>query len=393
MKNIVRFQITKNQGNVTIDNYNPFVQENEWSDILNTLLPYTRLFEHIIIKNFISIPEELLNRLTNQYLHGAKITFSTPSRNFERTYEVPHSKPFYSYSWQPLDLSKPVPKSLATFEFNYNGKKTTYLDAIKTLKSTKYLPTDIWNALDVYSKQQIDKCREYNRGDYSFAELWYKQLMKDCMSSNIRMYSPNAKTYFEAIAEITFEKDCAEMQLQKGLRPLNHSELLFLHKYARAYGVEVPQFLFRVNTRKTIHGYTEEPERVLSGMSSDDWNKVIYDPRNAQRNPDLVLPRNIRQNLMVQSTENDKLLREAYFQLKWIMKNLKDDGLMPDYKRCPVCHEIYREHDGCDCGASQSVEFVSADNLLYGISSTYEDIDDTKDIYNELIAETFEDIE
>ena len=109
MKNIVRFQITKNQGNVTIDNYNPFVQENEWSDILNTLLPYTRLFEHIIIKNFISIPEELLNRLTNQYLHGAKITFSTPSRNFEKTYEVPHSKPFYSYSWQPLDLSKPVP--------------------------------------------------------------------------------------------------------------------------------------------------------------------------------------------------------------------------------------------------------------------------------------------
>ena len=388
MKNIVRFQITKNQGNVTIDNYNPFVQENEWNDILNTLLPYTRLFEHITIKNFISIPEELINRLTNQYLHGAKITFSTPSRNFERTYEVPHSKPFYSYSWQPLDLSKPIPKSLATFEFDYNGKKTTYLDAIKTLKSTKYLPTEIWNALDAYSKQQIDKCREYNRGDYSFAELWYKQLMKDCMSNNIRVYSPNAKTYFETIAEITFEKDCADMQLQKGLRPLNNRELIFLRQYAPAYGVEIPQFLFRINTRNTIHGYTEEPERVLSGMSNEDWSRVMFDPRNNNN-----LPHNVRQNLRVQAIENDKLLREAYFQLIWIIKNLKDDGLMPGYKRCPECHKIYREHEGCDCGACKSIEFIQADNLFYGISSTYEDINSTREYYDELIGETYEDME
>ena len=388
MKNIVRFQITKNQGNVTIDNYNPFVQENEWNDILDTLLPYTRLFEHITIKNFISIPEVLLNRLTNQYLHGARITFSTPSRHFEKEYQVPHSKPFYSYSWQPLDLSKPIPKSLATFEFDYNGKKTTYLDAIKTLKSTKYLPTEIWNALDAYSKQQIDKCREYNRGDYSFAELWYKQLMKDCMSNNIRVYSPNAKTYFETIAEITFEKDCADMQLQKGLRPLNNRELIFLRQYAPAYGVEIPQFLFRINTRNTIHGYTEEPERVLSGMSNEDWSRVMFDPRNNNN-----LPHNVRQNLRVQAIENDKLLREAYFQLIWIIKNLKDDGLMPGYKRCPECHKIYREHEGCDCGACKSIEFIQADNLFYGISSTYEDINSTREYYDELIGETYEDME
>lgn len=388
MKNIVRFQITKNQGNVTIDNYNPFVKENEWNDILNTLLPYTRLFEKITIKNFISIPEELLNRLTNQYLHGAEIVFSTPSRDFEKSYKVPHSRPFYSYSWQPLDLSKPVPKSLATFTFKFNGKDTTYLDAIKTLKSTKYLPNDIWNALDIYSKQQIDKCREYNRGNYDFAEMWYKQLMKDCIANNIKMYSPNAKTYFEATAEITFEKDCADLQLEQGLRPLTNAELIFLHKYAPAYGVEIPQFLFRYNTRKTAHGYTEEPERVLSAMSSEDWVRVMFDPRN-----DNNLPRNIRQNLTVQSTENNKLLRDAYFQLKWIMKNLKDNGLMPGYKRCPVCHEIYREHDGCDCGAVQSIEFIQADNLFYGNAATYEDINSTREYYDELISETFEDID
>ena len=45
------------------------------------------------------------------------------------------------------------------------------------------------------------------------------------------------------------------------------------------------------------------------------------------------------------------------------------------------------------CGACKSIEFIQADNLFYGISSTYEDIDSTKEYYDELIAETFEDIE
>lgn len=379
MKNIIRFQIIKPEGKVTIDAYNPDLKVMELKDILDMYLPYTKLFEHITIKNFVSIPEALLNRLTNQYLHGAEIEFVTPSRSFDKTYQVRRSRPFYTYKWTPYDLSMPMPRSLAEFKIKFQGKETTYLDAVKTLTSVRYIPNELWLALDAYSKAQIAKCRDYNRGDYDYAEQWFKELMKDCMHNNLKMFSPNKKTYFEAMAEIRFEKECEDTQLEKGLRPLNNYELAFLRYYAPAYGVEIPKFQWRINTRKTEHGYTEEPERVTGGMSTEDWNRVIFDPRNENN-----LPMPVRQNLNIREYDNDKLLRDAYFQLKWIMKHLKDEGLMPGYKRCPKCHEIYRESEGCECGYCQSVEFVPADNLFYGISSTYEDYEATDSAYDHL---------
>lgn len=381
MKNIVRFNVVKPQGRVTIDASNPDFKYLEFEDVLNQLLPYTRLFEEIIIKNFTVIPENLLNRLTNQYLHGACVTFNVPAKRFLKSYKTPHFKALYAYSWKPLDLTAPVPKSLAEFVFEFKGKKTTYLNAIKTLTSTKYLPTEIWNALDVYSRQQIDKCRKYNRGDYSLAEVWFKDLMKDHMQNGLKVFSPNRKTYFEAIAEIDFDRDCSMYQLRKGLRPLTPAELTFLRQYAPAYGVEIPTFKWKINSRKTDHGYTEEPEVCLVHMSSDDWTKVSYDPRNENN-----LPAFVRQNLVIHECENDKLLRDAYFQLIWIIKNLKDEGLMPGWKRCPECHEIYREHEGCECGACQPITFINADNLFYSNAEAYEDIESTEQYYQNEFA-------
>lgn len=385
MKNIVKFQIVKPQGNVTLDCYNPNFKYLEFREILDYYLPYTRIFQHITIKNFNSISEELLNRLTNQYLHGAEIEINTPSRNFDRVYQVRRTKPFYSYKWTPLDLTAPIPKSLAEFEFTYNGHQTTYLDAIKTLTSTRYLPNEIWTALDIYSRQQIDKCREYNRGEYSLAEEWFKELMKDCMNNGMKMFSPNKKTYFEVMAEIEFDKQCKEFQLKQGLRPLTQSELLFLQKYAPAYGVEIPTFKWKINSRKTDHGYTQEPEYCTSGMSTLDWSRVIFDRRN-----DNNLPKFVREGLHIRECENDKMLRDAYFQLKWIMKHMKDEALMPGYKRCPVCHKIYRENEGCECGHCKPLTFVDADNLFYGNSSTFEDYNTTRDAYNELELKSLE---
>jgi hypothetical protein len=388
MKNIVRFQIVKPQGRVTIDASNPDFKYLEFEDILNQLLPYTRLFEEIVIKNFTVVPETLLNRLTNQYLHGTQIVFMVPAKRLYKVYKAPRSKAFYAYTWKPLDLSAPIPKSLAEFTFDYKGKQTTYLDAIRTLTSTRFLPNEIWNALDDYSRKQIDKCREYNRGEYPLAETWYKTLMKDYMSYGFKVFSPNKKTYFEALAELDFSKDCRMYQLKKGLRPLNLAELTFLRQYAPAYGVEIPTFKWRVNSRKTAHGYTEEPEVCLTSMSTNDWTTVSYDPRN-----DNNLPSFVRQNLVVHENENDKLLRDAYFQLTWIIKNLKDDGLMPGWKRCPECHELYREHEGCECGACPPIHLINADNLFYSNAESYEDKDCTDSYYQELLLEDTEDLD
>ena len=376
MKRIVKCTKVQPKGAITLDRNSTIFQFMEGFEIYQDYFPYNKIYENIYIKNFTTIPAELLSYLTNQYLHGAEIVFETPIKHFSKSYKLPKCKGFYSYTWEPFNLSNPIPKSLANFILTYEGKQMSYLDAIKTLKNTKYIPNDIWNALDTYSQMRIEKCKEYNKGNYSLAEIWYKQLMKDCNKCDMKMYSPNKKTYYEAMAEEKFE--CETEHLKYGYEPLTPDEIVFLKKYAPAYGVEIPMFTYRINSRKTEHGYTEEPERIR-GMSNSDWDRVIYDPRKENN-----LPKNIRKGLVAQSYENGKLLKEAYDYLMYIIINLKDEGLMPGWKRCPVCGDIYRETEGCECGECPPIKYVMADNLFYGTASGYEDYDDTKDIYGDI---------
>ena len=376
MKYIVRHRKVVPTGEVIIDRASETFKFMEEHEIYNDYLPYTKIFKKITIKNYNSIPAELVSRLTNQYLHGSEIVFDTPTKRFSKSYQLLNTKEFLTYQWSPFSLEQPIPKSLANFRLNYNGKNTSYLDAVKTLTSTKYIPNEIWNALDVYSQSQIDKCKEYNKGNYALAEIWYKQLMKDCNKCDVKMYSPNKKTYYEAIAEDRF--DCETEHLKYNFTPLTPDEEIFLRKYAPAYGVEIPKFTYRINSRKTEHGYTEEPERIR-GMSNTDWDRVIYDPRKENN-----LPKGVRKGLVAKSYDNSKMLREAYEHLMYIINNLKDEGLMPGWNRCPVCNEIYRETEGCECGECLPIKYVMADNLFYGTSSGYEDYDDTKDIYGDI---------
>ena len=64
------------------------------------------------------------------------------------------------------------------------------------------------------------------------------------------------------------------------------------------------------------------------------------------------------------------------------MKHLKDEGLVPGYKRCPVCHKIYRENEGCE-GHVAPLEQIQADNLFYGIMNEYSDFEAPEDYTTE----------
>jgi hypothetical protein len=60
---------------------------------------------------------------------------------------------------------------------------------------------------------------------------------------------------------------------------------------------------------------------------------------------------------------------------------------MPGWRRCPECHELYREHEGCECGACPPIHLISADNLFYSNAEAYEDKDGTDSYYQELLLE------
>lgn len=394
MKKIVSFRIATPEGCTTLDVYNPVFHSETASfsenlvEVLPELLPYNRIFEQITLKNWKSIPKILMERLTVQYLHGCKIIIDAPKQEFKKVYGLKDNliQKMYTYSWNELDLSKPIPKSLANFEFKINGKTTTYLKEISKLHNTRYLPNVIWNALDKYSQSQIEKCKEYNKNiDYSLAEKWYNLMCKDCIKHGITVFSPNEKTWYEVLAQINFERDIKETKLEKGLQPLNEEQLGFLYTFARIYGVEIPKVQWRYNFRKTNHGYTQEIELVPGGMSNSDWEKATYDYRNKDKSVEDGgnLPKDIRQKYIVQSEDCDKYLRDAYFQLKWIIKHLGDEALMPGWHRCPKCHKLYHEKDGCECGHCQPLHQFEANNLFYGIPSAEDDDFEPDDEYDE----------
>ena len=376
MKQIIKLIKKIPTGEMVIDRNDTDFMYLTDAEIYGNRLPYTSLYTRIILRNYNSIPAELITRLTNQYLHGAEIVFENTYKGFNKSYKLSNPKDIISYQWTPFSLSNPIPKSLATFRLKYNNKDMSYLDAVKTLNNTRYIPNEIWNAIDKYSQAQIDKCKKYNKGNYALAEEWYKQLMRDCIHNNIKMYSPNKKTYYEAIAEDNF--NYAVESLKHGFTPLTPDEEVFLRRYAPAYGVEIPKFTYRINSRLTPHGYTAEPE-CIRGMTDSDWDVVIFDPRKENN-----LPKNIRKDMVAKSYDNPKLLREAYEHLMYIINNLQDAGLMPGWARCPECGEIYRESEGCECGACQPITYVQANNLFYGTASEYEDYEYTKDIYGDM---------
>lgn len=375
MKKIIKLEKTKLQGNVTLDLKECYYTFPTLEEAFKQMLPTNRLFENITIRNFSYIPENLLYSLTNNYLHGTKINFV--HKDQVRSYKLRKARPFLSYKWVNLDLSAPVPKSLAEFKLTYLGKMQTYLQAISSLKSNRYLPNEIWTALDIYSQERLKKAKEYNKGDYTLAEEWYKKLFKDFKPLGVTVYSPNKKTFYEATAEIEFEKFCEESRT-KDLEPLTEVELGFLKKYAPIYGVEIPAFRWKINSRKTEHGYTQEPEFCICGNSRTDWDIITYDSRNDN------LPSFVRQGLVIKENKCDKYLRDAYYHLNWLIENLGDKALMPGWKRCPECNQLYREHEGCECGYCQGVTLTHADNLFNSISSTYEDYENTIEAYEDL---------
>lgn len=361
-------------------------------------------YKSISIMNVRSVSAELLTLLTPYYLGGTEIIINSVS------FINPNPKFRYDYHWVDFNRNH-ISKSLA----NYPVGQSTFLVELDKVK-TNYLPNNLWVALDEYSQHRIEKCKQYNktRFNYDIAEQWYKDLMFAIPTLTAHMpkyqpktkskyvikatsdkpedkpedkepapvfkvFSPNKKTFYEFTAETNFNKSLE--LLKPGLRPLTTEEIAFLKQYAPAYGIEIPQFAWRINSRKTEHGYTYEPERVLV-VKQSDIDRTYVNPAN-KRNKLPVLSKFVRDGYKVKYNDNDKLLRDSYTQLIWMMKHDKKGSFLASgYHHCPICHKIFHETQGCD-GHIEPIEFINADNMLYGISSTYEDYDSTSSYYQE----------
>ena len=368
MKHFVQFNKLSKLGTLVIDFFNPVFQDVDIENIIDTILPTNVLFDKIIIKNFYSLPAILLSRLTLQYLHGATITVELKKSNFSKTYSCHKVTPMYAYSFKPLDWNK-LPKSIA----NYDLGGITILERLANHKE-RYIPNDVWNAIDKIAQERIDAMKQHNFKDYHLAEAWYKELFKDYHAIGKKVFSPNAKTFYEAMADIEFDKQIRSVQIPAEEKVSDYA-LTLLSYYGAAYGVDVPQFTYCVTGRKTAHGWTNEIQRVCTPMTDSEISTAVYDYRNAHNN----LPGFVRKGLWHKSMPCPKYIKEAYERLSFLMQ-YGEEFLMPGWHICPECGDVYHEERGCDCGAVDAIEFVSADNLFYANAGTYEDLDICKKI-------------
>lgn len=364
------------QGTLKVDS---FAELPEFKDV----------FEEVIVTNFFKISKDLLRNLGLQYIKGAKITISTPAKKFLKTYELRRTavKPFYIYKSITLDINE-LPRSIVEFK---NG-------ALYDQICRGYIN---FNDLNEYSQTRIEKCKKLNTltdRDYRILEHFYKQLLKDCMSANITVFSPNQKTYYEAKAEMDFDAICAE---HYNAKPLTEEEHALLEKFGPAYGITVRPFYYRTASRKTRNGYTAEPQEVLRPINANDYallfpgkHKVGADfeedffDKNGKLHTRTTqsLPYDVKQGYITKECHSNLNDREAFNSLMWFMKFMPDDGLMPEYHRCPTCGKIYHEVDGCP-GHVDPIIQIRADNLFYGIESTFEDYEATDSAYDSLELE------
>lgn len=373
-KKFVKFEKIVPNGCVYIDAYAPILQEKDLEEILPQYLPWTQVFKDVYVKNFHTLQKSLLERLTLQYLHGAVIHIEYSKANFAKEYKCLVPKPLFRYSFEDLNWTK-LPKSIADYKVTYKDKEQT-IKSILEKNDSFLIPNIVWTTVDVIAKQRIADCKQHNKGRYDLAELWYKELFLDYHNIGRKVFSPNDKTFFECMSELEFAKQvkaCSENVT------ISEEELAILHKYAAAYGVDIPKFNYRINSRKTNHGYTQEPERVYVPMTDSEVAVAVYDYRNDN------LPANVRKGLWHKSVECPKFVKEAYDRLKFFME-LGDEFLMPGYHRCPQCGEIYHESRGCEnCGGVEALEFLSAENLFYSNASAFEDMNATTDFYKEVM--------
>lgn len=274
------------------------------------------------------LTEILIKTITPAYLRGSKITvngveFPTCQRN-----------PQYFYQWQ-----EKVPSTLPAH----------LKEAYKSFK----LRGSLYQELVEWNQSRIARATEASKFKWHLAEDFYKQLYKALTPSNIRVQSPNKKTFYEAVAELDIEN------ILKPQASLTDEEQLYLtnasvNNYIRAFGLQDTSVVIGTHHRTTPHGTTDEP--IL--ISSYDIEASIT-ASSFRKKDDRELEGYIDDNGFEVKQWNSSSSavvdcpykhRENIETLKWFLSQPRDiqkEFLMPGWHFCPMCGELYHENEGC----------------------------------------------
>lgn len=293
------------------------------------------------------ITEILLRTITPCYLRGSKIKIN----NIE--FKPCKNNPQYFYSW----IDK-IPSSLPQH----------LKDAYKSFK----LRDNLYQELVEWNQQRIQLAEKHSRFKWNFVEDFYKDIFKTFQ--NIRVQSPNKKTFFEATAELNFDNWCPKTQALSEAEQRN-IDIIEQQHYARAFGLQITELQYSFRHRTTKHGTTEEITLVSdadinSATTSNSYSKHINQQQEGYVDDEGFKVFSWLTTTKLRATSHTKE-RENIKTIKWILnlpKSEQETFLLPGWHFCPVCNKLYYENEGCstiDRNGNEIIHVEAVDFVPY----------------------------
>lgn len=221
------------------------------------------------------------------------------------------------------------PNTLLKYQYTKRSGLTNH--AKKYFKEGKFTVYGLYK----YNGYVAENVIASNKRAWQYAESFYKLVYKTFRNDEIvRVYSPNAKTYWEAEAEIEYTHDMQDIKGDDNiLTKEQQTELDTLRKY---YDIPSDTYYTWIIKRQTDNGYTEEPQ-ILTAYEA----KTLYSEEKKSANAQRFI-----------STKEIPSSKLAYNNYQ-LLQAYKEMGILKEgYSMCPICGlPTKSEHLYCDnCG-------------------------------------------
>jgi hypothetical protein len=246
-----------------------------------------------------------------------------------------------------------------------------------------YIDRKVRNTQQAYDLGQslIAKAKKASKIPFDMLEEAYKRLMKACISSHIYAEAPNAKTYFEASAELSTDIDLADLnyasdEAYEASEALTDDELAF---YARVFGIELPTYYYRVATKATAHGFAEMPyltSNPYATFSFDSDSRRMYAGNLNSDGGIKVAPLTLQKDGLPKRINLEADRAKFAEQVKFFLSLPEQERIAftaDGYDYCFECHQFFSEIDGCSCGhrkpkTEEEQEIIKSAMLAYALS-------------------------
>lgn len=309
------------------------------------------------------LPADATWQIMNLFKHIRKLELYPIGLVFEN----PNPQPYYT--WELKEFEGVLPARL----------KQQYPEQIAQWERTGRVPAGFSDIIYNYNRIRIQKTTEANYfQDWHLIEAVQRQML-EARCDKFNCVIPSKKVYNTFIA-----KQQHQAFLDREIVDIEFNDKLV------AYDLDIQELYIKYTPVKTKQGWALKFEEIYN-IDQTDYPRIKDKRYNIQGGYEQKkIPYDILEECYPQKVKNVEGIKTIKAHLEFL-KKYGDEFLAPDWKRCPVCNELYNIHSGCEDHV-EAIEFVQAPNLLYGNTAEWDDLqlEDLTSVYDPEEAQLWE---